>query len=63
VTVALASQPAHGTVTLNSDGSFRYTPNTGGSGSDSFTYTVSDGHGGWNVATVSLTVKARGTWE
>ena len=36
LTVALASAPAHGSVTLNADGSFRYTPDTGGSGSDSF---------------------------
>ena len=60
LTVALASAPAHGSVTLNADGSFRYTPDTGGSGSDSFSYTVSDGQGGWNVGTVSLTVKAPG---
>jgi hypothetical protein len=62
LTAALASEPAHGTVTLNTDGSFRYTPDTGGSGSDSFQYTVSDGQGGWNVGTVSLTVKAPGSW-
>jgi uncharacterized protein len=62
LTLALASPPAHGTVTLNADGSFRYTPNTGGHGSDSFQYTISDGQGGWNVGTVSLTVKATGSW-
>jgi hypothetical protein len=61
LTVALASAPAHGRVTLNADGSFRYTPDTGASGSDSFSYTVSDGQGGWNVGTVSLTVSPRGT--
>jgi hypothetical protein len=62
LTLALASRPAHGTVTLNADGSFRYTPDSGGSGSDSFQYTISDGQGGWNVATVSLTVTAPGGW-
>jgi hypothetical protein len=62
LTLALASPPAHGTVTLNADGSFRYTPDAGGSGSDSFQYTISDGQGGWNVGTVSLTVTAPGGW-
>ena len=33
-----------------------YTPNAGYSGPDSFTYTVSDGHGGTATATVSVTV-------
>ena len=36
-------RPANGTLTLNSDGSFTYTPNTSFTGPDSFTYTVSDG--------------------
>ncbi len=58
LTAALASGPAHGTLTLNANGSFHYTPNLGYSGNDSFSYTVSDGRGGWNVGTVSLTVKA-----
>jgi Bacterial Ig domain len=44
------------------DGSFRYTPDSGGSGSDSFQYTISDGQGGWNVGTVSLTGQAPGAW-
>jgi VCBS repeat-containing protein len=58
LTAALAAGPEHGTLTLNANGSFHYTPVAGYSGSDSFSYTVSDGHGGWNVATVSLTVKS-----
>jgi Ca2+-binding RTX toxin-like protein len=37
------SQPAHGTVTVNPDGSFTYTPEAGFGGTDSFTYAVSDG--------------------
>ena len=36
-------QPAHGTVSLNQDGSFTYSPNAGFSGTDSFTYVITDG--------------------
>ena len=51
-------QPAHGTVTLNSDGSFSYTPDANFNGSDSFTYTISDGNGGTATATVTIDVPA-----
>jgi hypothetical protein len=37
------SNPANGSVALNADGSFVYTPNTDYVGSDSFSYTLSDG--------------------
>lgn len=36
------SNPAHGTVTVQPDGSFTYTPAQGYAGPDSFTYTVTD---------------------
>jgi uncharacterized repeat protein (TIGR01451 family) len=36
------SQPANGTVTVNADGSFSYTPAEGFTGTDTFTYTVTD---------------------
>ncbi len=51
------SEPANGTVTVNADGTWTYTPNAGYSGSDSFTVTVSDGRGGIAVSTVTVTVK------
>lgn len=38
----VTSNPSHGTVTINADGSFVYIPNTGYTGADTFTYTVSD---------------------
>jgi hypothetical protein len=34
---------SHGTVSLGENGAFTYTPNTGYVGTDSFTYTISDG--------------------
>ena len=43
ITAQVANGPSHGTLTLNPDGSFTYTPNTHYVGPDSFTYTWSDG--------------------
>lgn len=56
LTAVLATGPTHGTLALNADGSFTYTPNAAYTGSDSFTYTASDGSLTSNTATVSLTV-------
>jgi uncharacterized repeat protein (TIGR01451 family) len=50
------SDPTHGSLTLNADGSFVYTPNTGYAGSDSFTYNVDDGVATSNTVTVNITV-------
>ncbi len=58
LTVALQKGPAHGSVTLNADGSFIYTPAANDNGDDSFTYTVTDGRGGSSTGTVTLTVTA-----
>ncbi|KAB8043227.1 Ig-like domain-containing protein, partial [Janthinobacterium aquaticum] len=52
------SDPAHGTVTVNPDGSYTYTPVANYNGADSFTYTVSDGKGGNNTYTVNVTVNS-----
>src|SRR5437868_5336055 len=43
VSAAIAAQPTHGTVVLNANGGFTYTPATRFSGRDSFTYQASDG--------------------
>ena len=37
---------SHGTVSLGPDGAVTFTPTAGYTGAASFTYTVSDGHGG-----------------
>ena len=47
---------SHGNLTLNSDGSFTYTPTALYSGPDSFTYHANDGSADSNVVTVSLTI-------
>jgi VCBS repeat-containing protein len=56
LSASVATHPGHGTLVLNEDGSFTYTPHADFHGSDSFTYQVADGRGGWAAATVSLTV-------
>ena len=43
LSAVLVSQPSHGTLTLNADGSFTYSPEDNFNGSDSFTYRASDG--------------------
>jgi large repetitive protein len=51
------TSPTHGTLTLNANGSFTYTPTAGYSGSDSFTYKDSDYYNAYsNIATVTIAV-------
>ena len=59
VTVGVpATLPSGAVVTLNSDNTVSYNPVTDYNGPDSFTYTVSDGQGGIDTATVNLNVTA-----
>ena len=57
LTAVKVSSPANGTLTLNANGSFTYSPNAGFSGTDSFTYKANDGQADSNTATVTITVK------
>ncbi|WP_139984516.1 ThuA domain-containing protein [Nocardioides litoris] len=43
LTVDSATDPAHGTTAVGTDGTVRYTPDAGWTGTDTFTYTVGDG--------------------
>ncbi len=56
LTALLTSPPSHGTLALNADGSFLYTPAAGFTGADSFTYTAGDGAEYSAAAKVTITV-------
>jgi len=59
LTAVLDSNPSNGTLTLNADGSLTYTPNTGFSGTDSFTYYAHDGELDSPVATATLNINGQ----
>ena len=68
LTAVLNANVTHGSLTLNANGGFTYTPTAGYSGPDSFTYHANDGTADSNIVTVSLTVNAppaplRGWWQ
>ena len=56
LTVTLISGPTHGTLSLSANGTFTYDLDQNYHGADSFTYGVSDGRGGFDTATVNITV-------
>lgn len=57
-TVKIITQPEHGTVIVNTDGTVTYTPEPGYIGTDSFTYQVQDESGNWsNEATITVTIQ------
>ena len=58
LTAVLVSDVANGTLVLNDDGSFTYTPNADFTGADSFTYKANDGTTDGNTVTVDITVNA-----
>ena len=56
LTAVLVNGPAHGTLVLNPDGSFAYTPDAEFNGSDSFTVTITDDDGHTATQVISLSV-------
>ncbi|MGV9793155.1 Ig-like domain-containing protein [Gordonia sp. NPDC003422] len=64
LTYVVSDAPEHGTVVVNADGTFTYTPNdgvahaaaAGGPSSDEFTVTVDDGHGGTDTSVVTVAI-------
>jgi len=59
----LVSGPAHGTVVLNEDGSFVYTPDAGFNREDSFTYIASDGEYDSAETTVTINMDTPYPWH
>lgn len=58
LTVSLVSSTSNGSLVLNSNGAFSYTPNLNFNTIDNFVYQISDGNGGTAQASVTLTVNA-----
>ena len=58
LTAVRVSEPSNGTLVLNADGSFTYTPGPSFNGEDSFTYAADDSSQLSIAATVSITVHA-----
>ncbi len=58
LTAVQVTGPANGTLTLNANGSFTYTPAANFNGTDSFTYKANDGTTDSSPATVTITVAA-----
>src|SRR5207244_8693862 len=56
LSAVLVSQPTHGSLTLNNNGSFDYTPAANYTGTDSFTYKANDAQTDSGVATVTITI-------
>lgn len=54
--VSGTTDPAHGTVGLDTSGRIVYQPDVAWSGVDTFTYTIDDGNGGSDTGTVTVTV-------
>ena len=56
IAASLLANVSHGTLTLSADGSFTYTPQTGFSGTDRFTYRGVNAEGPGNDAIVTINV-------
>jgi hypothetical protein len=56
LTVTIETAPAHGTAVVETDGTVTYTHNGDTATSDSYQYRITDPDGGFDVATVSITI-------
>jgi len=56
VNVTLGTGPTHGTLTLNTDGTYTYTHDGSENFTDSFTYTITDNDGQSDTATVNINI-------
>lgn len=58
LTASLVAPPVRGTLNFSANGAFTYTPDSGFTGSDNFTYVVNDGLADSSAASVGITVNA-----
>jgi len=58
LTASVVTGPTQGTLSLNPNGTFTYTPAANYNGTDSFTYKANDGTVDGNTATVTITITA-----
>ncbi|MGC4014881.1 MAG: Ig-like domain-containing protein [Luteolibacter sp.] len=56
LSVASFTQPAHGSVVHNGDGSFSFSATTGYLGKDAFTVVIEDGNGGYHRVTMNVNI-------
>jgi hypothetical protein len=57
LSLSVLNGPAHGSLSLDEDGSFEYVPDSGHAGEDSFQYRADGSAGNYATASVTLTVK------
>ena len=58
LTFALDAQATNGSVTINPNGSFQYTPNANDNGPDSFTFSIDDGDGAVVTSSATITINS-----
>ncbi len=56
LSITSLSAPSHGTAVINANNTVTYTPTANYYGSESFLYTVSDGHGGTATQRINVTI-------
>ncbi|GAB4153164.1 MAG: hypothetical protein Fur005_04030 [Roseiflexaceae bacterium] len=59
VTPGTSATAQGGSVTINANGNYTYTPPVGYTGADTFTYTITDANGSSDTATVTITLTDR----
>ncbi|ACV27469.1 Ig-like domain-containing protein [Kangiella koreensis] len=59
LTFSLSQDVMYGVLTVNSDGSFSYTPDNGFTGTDQFSFVVSDGSATSDPAIVDITINVK----
>jgi hypothetical protein len=56
--ISAASDPQHGSIRINVDGTLTYTPQANFHGTDAFSYTIIDGQGGSDTSIVTVTIQS-----